>query len=585
MHRLKKITVQNFARFYGEHEIELAEGVNFIISRNLDEPETWESNAVGKTMILHAISYALFGMASNKLKGDDLICNQCGPKEWMRVSLEFSGDVSIVRSYYPHRKRSELTFINPHRKVEGDTSVVTKEIAKYFNVSFELFRNALMLTNREDSKSKKFLTAEPADRATVLGDLVDDRVWRRAAELLSADAKELDAEAAASMAKLQVHQRNQQSLEVRLTTIQTSMKTAQAQEKDRLGRLQARRQELRDLIKQETAIELHAPQQDPEKMERARVTLARRLQNETNALREIPSTPPPLAMGVTCPTCQSTVSAETVERVVGIRARAQKSREELKAQIAQTEKELGHVQEWQKKDRERRARVSLAKERRERYKTELAHVESELQERPVSLFALAEEERVLREQLAEQQKEIAGLADEAVAVREKSKMMAQLARGFQSDIRNILFDRIRDDLERFTAAYLRNLAGKNLQVSYPSGLEATREKFDIYVYAEDKLQKLEAYSGGEAWRAGLAILFALRDVLMIKADCNLSLLMIDDPVGPVDPIGLTNLFSALQGFVASKSARTILVTIPNESDATTGNIIRLERKNGVTRVL
>jgi DNA repair exonuclease SbcCD ATPase subunit len=122
-------------------------------------------------------------------------------------------------------------------------------------------------------------------------------------------------------------------------------------------------------------------------------------------------------------------------------------------------------------------------------------------------------------------------------------------------------------------------------VDYPSGGDTAREKFEILVYAEEKLQKLEQYSGGEGWRVSLAILFALRDVLVLKSDCSLPLLLIDDPVGPVDPIGLTNLFSTLQGLVDNGSAPTILVTLPSESDATTGNLIRLQRKNGMTEVL
>jgi len=52
----------------------------------------------------------------------------------------------------------------------------------------------------------------------------------------------------------------------------------------------------------------------------------------------------------------------------------------------------------------------------------------------------------------------------------------------------------------------------------------------------------------------------------------------------VDPVGLTNLFSTLQGFVDSRSAETILVTVPDSSLATTGNVVKIIREGGISRL-
>lgn len=582
--QLTELKIRNFNRFYGEHTIRLGQGLNFIVSKNFDDPERWESNGCGKTSILLAISYALFGKTFNGLVGHDLVSHQCGPKEWLQVVLEFSDGVTVTRSYYPHRKRSEVSLKAPKGDVVGDPSVVTKKIQDYFKVTPELFKNALMMSNR-DSKTKQFLNAEPAERSKILSDLVDDRVWQKAGEYLSTDAKEKESQVLAAMNKLQVHQRNLQTLEMRLGEVTTALSSAQEQEQQRKAKLKARQLQLRDLIKQETALEMNPPKITAKQLEQRRLELAKRLQSEQTQLRDVPTVPAPLGLGVTCPTCRSKVQADTIEQVIAEREKASLAREQLKKQIAQSTKELENIQGMQQKSREWQARVNLAAERRERYKTELAHVEEELGAKSVSLFALAEQERSLKQQVQEQRAEIKDVAESTVGVKEEVRRMQQLATGFKTEIRNLLFDRIKGDLEKFTAAYLHNLAGQGLRVDYPSGGDTAREKFEILVYAEDKLQKLEQYSGGEGWRVSLAILFALRDVLVLKSDCTLPLLLIDDPVGPVDPIGLTNLFSTLQGLVDNGSAPTILVTLPSESEATTGNIIRLERKNGMTEVL
>lgn len=582
--RLESVALRNFNRFYGAHCIDLAPGVNFIVSRNLDEPETFESNAVGKTSILLAISYALFGKTFNSLVGHDLISHQCGPKDYMKVILEFSEGVTVERSYYPHRKRSEVSLKHPKEHVTGDPSVVTKKIQEFFHVSPELFKNGLMMSNR-DSKAKQFLNAEPAERSKILGELVDDRVWQKAGELLTTDAKEKEAQVLAAANKLQVHQRNLQTLEMRLGDVSASLATAHQQEQQRRGKLKERQLQLRDLIKQETAVEMNPPKITAQQLEKRRVEIAKRLQQEQEALRDVPTIPAPLGLGVTCPTCRSVVQAEVIEQVIAQRTKATTQRDQLKKQIAQTQRELENVQGMQQQSREWQARANLAAERRERYKTELAHVEEELAAKSVSLFALADQERTLKQQVSEQRAEIQTLSTGTVGIKEEAQRMQRLAAGFKYEIRNLLFDRIKGDLEKFTAAYLHNLAGQGIRVDYPSGGDTAREKFEILVYAEEKLQKLEQYSGGEGWRVSLAILFALRDVLVLKSDCSLPLLLIDDPVGPVDPIGLTNLFSTLQGLVDNGSAPTILVTLPSESDATTGNLIRLQRKNGMTEVL
>ena len=585
MIRLEQITITNFCRFLGEHIIDLQPGITFIVSKNYDDPDTFESNAVGKTSILHAISYALFGSAPNGMTGNDLISHQCGPKDQLKVILDFSEGVTVSRYYWPHRKRSVVYFTPTSGEIiEGDVSYVNQKIQEFFKVTPALFTSALFLS-RQDSTSTQFLSAKPADRSRILSDLVDDRVWQKAAEFLSVDAKEAETEFQASGTKLTVYQRNLQALEGNLAQITATLATASRVEEEKREALQARIKALREAVAKETAIELDRPTTDMASLEKLRTEVAKRLEHCNDKLRELPSISPPLGMGVTCPTCQSVVAAETVEKVTVQRARVAEARAQVKQEAKRFQNELEGLQERQQSLREWKTRVDLAADRRARFKTELAHLESEAAEtKSTSLIALAQQEAHLRQQAKVQAQEIEELKAAAVGIGEKAQKLRRLALGFKSEMRNLLFDRIRGELENYTQNYLHNLAGQGLRVEYPSG-EGVREKFDIMVYNDGHAQCLEAFSGGENWRAVLAILFALRDVLTLKSGCNLPLLLVDDPVGPVDGLGLTNFFSALQGLVDSKSASTILVTVPDETVATTGNIIRLERKGGLARVV
>jgi len=583
--RLKTIQLKNFCRFYGHEVLTLQPGITFVVSENKDEPEDFESNGCGKTTILHAISYALFGKTpGNKaLVGHDLISHQCGPKGVMEVLLEFDGGVTVHRVYQLHRRRSHVTFTTPGQVHNDDPSVVTKKIIEFFNCSHLLFSSSLFMSQR-DSTSTQFLAAEPAERSKVLSDLVDDRVWQQAGKLLGADAKALDAEVKSAEAKLAVHKRNYQQLTDRWKHLSETLASANRQEDERRQKLTTRRDQLKAILARETAIEVDQPQLDLKKIEERRILWSKKLETINNELRELQMPAPPLAFGTACPTCGEPARAEKIEAIIALRDKITKQREQLKNDAKEATKALEACQVSQQRYRDWKARTELAKSRREQYMTELAHVEEDLTAKPVSLFALAEEESRLKHQIHQQKQEIDAVVDEYEVRGSTLTVLKRLSLGFTSEMRNLLFDRIRGDLDVYTQAYLQNLAGRQLQVEYPSG-DGARERFDILVYNEQaRAQKLEAYSGGEYWRVALSILFALRDVLMLKSKCRLPLLCIDDPVGPVDPIGLTNFFSTLQGFIDSGSAETILVTVPDAAVATTGNVVKVIREGGIARL-
>lgn len=583
--RLKTIQLKNFCRFYGHEVLTLQPGMTFIVSENRDEPEDFESNGCGKTSILHAISYALFGKTpgSKALVGHDLISHQCGPKGVMEVLLEFEGGVTVQRVYQLHRRRSHVTFTTPGQVHNDDPSTVTRKIGEFFNCSHLLFSSSLFMSQR-DSTSSQFLAAEPAERSRVLSELVDDRVWQQAGKLLGADAKALDAEVKSAEAKLAVHRRNYQQLTDRWKHLSETLASANRQEDERRQKLIARRDQLKAILARETAIEVDQPQLDLKKIEERRILWSKKLETINNELRELQMPAPPLAFGTACPTCGEPARAEKIEAIIALRDKITKQRERLKNDAKEATKALEACQVSQQRYRDWKARTELAKSRREQYMTELAHVEEDLTAKPVSLFALAEEESRLKQQIHQQKQEIDAVVDEYEVRGSTLTVLKRLSLGFTSEMRNLLFDRIRGDLDVYTQAYLQNIAGRQLQVEYPSG-DGARERFDILVYNEQaRAQKLEAYSGGEYWRVALAILFALRDVLMLKSKCRLPLLCIDDPVGPVDPIGLTNFFGTLQSFVDSGSAETVLVTVPDAAVATTGNVVKVIREGGIARL-
>lgn len=582
--RLERVELRNFRRFYGPgHVVELVPGVNYITSINNDHPGVFSNNGVGKTTVLQAISYALFGTTPNGRTGANLAHTSLGSREVMSVKLEFDSGTVVERQYWPGRKRSFLRLDTGSGWIEGDVADVNAKIYEHFRITPRLFSGALSMSMR-DAKTPKFLSDEPTARAQLLSDLVNDRVWRIAAEMLSTDAKELKGLHDSTTAACEALARQIREQELQLNSLRHRLKTAQQEEELRLSDLRRQWEALRQQVAAETAVESDPPAESRMwELEKARVHLAKQKEELERQIQALPRVRPPMEMGVECPTCYSIIEAETVERVHSLLAETATESDKIKKQLAVVKSQLEGTEKLQQQHRDWKARVELSRERRQNYKHMLAHLEEQLNAPRVSLVALAETEREMTGQVIKASQELLKKRDEAAAYQDSMEVHTILAKGFGTEIRNLLYDRIRNDLEFHTQQFLQALAGPDLALEYPSGV-GVAEKFSITVYSEGVARDLSDLSGGEFWRATLAVLLALREVVMSKTGCRLNLLLVDDPVGPVDDAGITNFLEGLGRLCDNGLLETVLVTVPDRELATTAHTITLVREHGYTKV-
>ena len=140
--KLSKIRLKHFRQFYGDQEIEFADGDD----RNVTIIHA--ENGVGKTTLLNAVLWAMYGETTNKFEQKELIVNFAALKEGQTVAMvevyfEHNGSEHMVqRSFNSSKPRDKQTvrawtiedgnFVDLPSPMAFINTVIPQSIAKYF---------------------------------------------------------------------------------------------------------------------------------------------------------------------------------------------------------------------------------------------------------------------------------------------------------------------------------------------------------------------------------------------------------------------------------------------------------------------
>lgn len=192
---IKNITVKNFMSvgnvsqavdFDKEH-------LTLVLGSNLDlgGDDTGARNGTGKSTILNALSYALFGQALTNIKKENLI-NKINGKH-MLVTVEFDKNGTKYR-IERGRKPNVLKFFVNDSQIEskeeddsqGDSRETQKSIDSLLEMSHTMFKHLVAL----NTYTEPFLSMKAADQREVIEQLLGITLLSEKAELLKSQVKE-----------------------------------------------------------------------------------------------------------------------------------------------------------------------------------------------------------------------------------------------------------------------------------------------------------------------------------------------------------------------------------------------------------
>ena len=173
MIQIKNLSVRNFMSVGAA-----IQGIDFdrqdltlVLGENLDLGGDGSRNGTGKTTIINALSYAMYGQALSNIRKDNLV-NKTNAKNMM-VSLDFAVNGKNYR-IERGRKPNVLRFFADSEQVtaqddaQGDSRETQDAIESIFGMSHDMFKHILAL----NTYTEPFLSLKANDQRTIIEQLL-----------------------------------------------------------------------------------------------------------------------------------------------------------------------------------------------------------------------------------------------------------------------------------------------------------------------------------------------------------------------------------------------------------------------------
>ena len=191
---VKELTVKNFMSVGNQTQAVKfnQENLTLVLGENLDQggDDSGSRNGTGKTTIVNALSFVIYGVALTNIKKDNLI-NKINNKN-MLVTLTFSKD-GVDYKIERGRKPGILNFVNltdPSKNEEsdsqGESKDTQKDIEALFGMSHNMFKHILAL----NTYTEPFLSMRAGDQREIIEQLLGITLLSEKAEILSKEIKQ-----------------------------------------------------------------------------------------------------------------------------------------------------------------------------------------------------------------------------------------------------------------------------------------------------------------------------------------------------------------------------------------------------------
>ena len=193
---INSLTVKNFMSVGSQTQaVDFTDqSLTLVLGSNLDlgGDDTGSRNGTGKTTIINALSYALYGQALTNIKKENLINKINGKNMLVTVEFEKSGNIyRIERGRKPNVLRmyvneDQIKTEDVDDDAQGDSRDTQRSIEQMLEMSHTMFKHLLAL----NTYTEPFLSMRAADQREVIEQLLGITLLSEKAELLKAAIKD-----------------------------------------------------------------------------------------------------------------------------------------------------------------------------------------------------------------------------------------------------------------------------------------------------------------------------------------------------------------------------------------------------------
>ena len=195
MIKIKTLTVKNFMSVGNQTQaVDFSkENLTLVLGENLDQggDDSGARNGTGKTTIVNALSYALYGVALTNIKKDNLI-NKINNKN-MLVTLAFEKDGTDYRIERGRKPNVLQFYVNDIEQesgetddAQGDMRETQKDLDRLLDMSHDMFKHIVAL----NTYTEPFLSMKAADQRVIIEQLLGITLLSEKAEALKEQTKQ-----------------------------------------------------------------------------------------------------------------------------------------------------------------------------------------------------------------------------------------------------------------------------------------------------------------------------------------------------------------------------------------------------------
>ncbi len=181
---IKDLTVKNFMSVGNVTQaVRFTDnGLTLVLGNNVDLGGDGSRNGTGKTTIINALSYAIYGNALTNIRKDNLINKTNG--KGMLVTLDFVKDGTKYRIERGRRPNTLKYYVNEQNvdedEAQGENRQTQTQIEKLFGMSHDMFKHIVAL----NTYTEPFLSMRANDQRAIIEQLLGITMLSEKAEVL-----------------------------------------------------------------------------------------------------------------------------------------------------------------------------------------------------------------------------------------------------------------------------------------------------------------------------------------------------------------------------------------------------------------
>lgn len=587
MLKIRNVTMKNFLSVGNNTQAVVLDdnGLTLVLGENVDQGSGGSRNGVGKTTLIQAICFALYGIPLTNIKKDNLInkTNQRG----MAVSLDFEVNNNRYRiergrkpNFIRYMVNDGLVTSPDSDESHGESKWTQTEIERVVGCSHNLFRHIVAL----HTKTTPFLSLGAGAQREIIEELLGITLISQKAVQLKNLIKDIHTEIKGEEVRIKLVADSNERIQKTINDLSFKGQMWDREHTKKLGKLAADIEALQDIdidgeiANHRRAKEWYGTAQEVATLEKEAVRIERQMlavdERISNYLSQIERT-----HARSCPTCGGDLlDAKHAEIMAGL---------ETKMAVLQGEKtayESSLMEIAVGLEATVEAFTALGEEPVTRY----SNIEQALNHRHTMerLIADLERESLVDSPYIDQIANLSesGLQDvsytylnELIRVKEHQDFLFKLLTSKDSFIRKKIIDQNLSYLNHRLNGYLEKLALPH-EVVFQSDLS-------VEITQLGKDFDFEQLSNGEANRLVLALSWSFRDMWESMTH-QMNLLMIDELVDSgMDSQGMDAALEILKKTARERGKNIFLISHKDELVSRVGKILLVQKENGFTTFL